>query len=104
LRDPLGVLDVGLAAGDLLEALGVDQDDLEAAFQHVEDGLPIDARRFHGNVADALGLQPVGEGQQLGGHGAEGADLGGDDAVGAGAADAGHDGLLVDVQAGAAVE
>ena len=54
LGDPLGVLDVGLAAGDLLDVLGVDQHHLEAALQQVEDRLPVDAGRFHGDVADAL--------------------------------------------------
>ena len=75
LRDPLGVLDVGLAAGDLLELVGVDQHDLEAALQEVEDRLPVDAGGLHGDVADAFGVEPVGQGEQFGGHGAEGADL-----------------------------
>ena len=103
LGDPLGILDVGLAAGDGLESLGVDQHDRHATFQDVEDRLPVHAGRFHGGLADALFLQPVGQGQQLGGHGGEGANLGADGPVGADAADAGDDGLLVHVQAGATV-
>jgi hypothetical protein len=43
LGDPLGVLDVGLAPRDVLDVAGVDQHQLEAAFQEVVDRLPIDA-------------------------------------------------------------
>ena len=92
-----------LRPGTCLSLLGVDQDDLEVAFQEVEDRLPVDPGRFHGDVADAFGLEPVGQRQQVGGHGAEGADLGADGAIGTDAADAGDDGLLVDVQPGAAI-
>jgi hypothetical protein len=41
---PGGVLDVGLAAGDLLDVVGIDQEDLQVAFQQVEDRLPVDPR------------------------------------------------------------
>ena len=38
LGDPLGVLDVGLAARDLLDVVGVDQDQLEAASRRCQTG------------------------------------------------------------------
>ena len=69
------VLDVGLAAGHLLDVLGVDQDDADVALQEVEDRLPVDAGRFHRHVRDAVAGQPVRQGQQVAGHGREGADL-----------------------------
>ena len=47
------VLDVGLAAGHVLDVLGVDQQQLEAALQQVEDRLPVDAGRLHRDVGDA---------------------------------------------------
>ena len=43
-----------LRPGHLLDVLGVDQQQLEAALQQVEDRLPVDAGRLHGDVGDAL--------------------------------------------------
>jgi hypothetical protein len=60
LGDPLAVLDVGLAAGDLLDVRRVDQPDREAVLEDVEDRLPVDPGRLHGHVGDRLGRQPVG--------------------------------------------
>src|SRR5262249_38557176 len=102
LGDPLTVLDVGLAAGHLLDVLGVDQDDTDAPLQEVEDRLPGDARRYHGHVRDIVLGQPVREGQQVGGHGRQGADLLEDLAGSVAATDADDDVGLVDVDASTA--
>ena len=104
LGDPLGVLDVGLAAGDLLDVLGVDQDHLEAALQEVEDRLPVDAR----SIPWRRGVTPSASSQSASASRSavmvpKVRTCGADRAVGADAADAGDDGLLVDVQPGTAV-
>ena len=44
--DPGAVLDIGLATWHRLDVLRIDQDDLEAAFQDVEDRPPIHAGRL----------------------------------------------------------
>ncbi len=72
LRDPLAVLDIGLASRHVLDVLGVDQEDLEAVLQQVPDRLPVNPGRFHSDMAHPFGLQPVGQFQQLLGHGAVG--------------------------------
>jgi hypothetical protein len=41
LAQPLGILDVGLAPGDVLDVLSVDQEQLEVVLQQVVDRLPI---------------------------------------------------------------
>jgi hypothetical protein len=46
LGDPRTVLDVGLATGDLLDVLGVDQHQLELALQDVANQLPVDPVDF----------------------------------------------------------
>ena len=99
--DPGGVGAVGLAPRHLLEVLGVDQQQFAAALQHVEDGLPVHAGRLHGRVGHALGGQPVGQRQQARGVAGEGADFRPRPPARGLVADAGHDGVLVDVQAGA---
>jgi hypothetical protein len=102
LGDPLGVLDVGLPPRHLLDVPGVDQHQVESTLEQVPDRLPGDAGGLHGEVADPPLGQPVGQLEEVGGHGGEGADLAGDLAAGPDRADAGDDGLLVDIQAGAA--
>src|SRR5215218_3812392 len=69
LAEPLGVLDVGLAAGHVLDVLGVDEPELEVVLEQVVDGLPVDAGGLHRNVRDAEPLEPVAQRQQLAGHG-----------------------------------
>src|SRR5256885_13802907 len=63
--DPLAILDVGLPPRDLLDVLGVDQDDGESPFQEVEDRLPVDAGRFHSDMGHGEGGQPAGQFQQV---------------------------------------
>ena len=74
---PLTVLDIALAAGDVLDVAGVDEQDLEAArFEDVEDRDPVDAGRFHGDARHATGDEPVGEAVEVGGEGPERLDRG----------------------------
>jgi hypothetical protein len=64
LAQPLRVLDVGLAPGDLLDVPGVDQRQLEAVLEHRPDRLPVDAGRFHRDLLDGERLEPVPQRQQ----------------------------------------
>src|SRR5712691_7300943 len=100
--DPLAVLDVRLMPRNRLHVLGVDQNDLEAAFQDVQDGSPINARTFHGHMRHALAPQPVGQRQQSSGGGSEGAYLATHPATRRGEQQAGHHRFLVDIQSSAA--
>jgi hypothetical protein len=51
IRDPVGILHVGFAAGHVLDMRGVGQHQLEVAIvQDVPNWLPVDAGRFHGDV------------------------------------------------------
>ena len=75
---PLTVLDVALAAGDVFDVAGVDEQDLQApGFEDVVDRDPVDPGRFHGDAGDATGDEPVGEPLEVGGEGPEGSDGGG---------------------------
>ncbi len=85
--NPLAVEHVGLvarrkAAGEV----AADEAAMDAPLlQHHEQGDPIDAGGFHGDGLDAVLDQPIGQGVEVGGVGAEGThDLG---LVGAGDAD-----------------
>ena len=72
---PLTVLDVALAAGDVFDVPRVDEQDLEAAgFEDVVDRDPVDPGGLHGHGGDATGDQPVGEALEVGGKGPEGLD------------------------------
>jgi hypothetical protein len=59
LAKPLGVLDVGLAAGHVLHVLGVHEPELEVVFEQVVDRLPVDAGGLHRDVGDAEALEPI---------------------------------------------
>ena len=91
-RDPLAVFHLGLAPGDLLDVLGVDDADREPRLQEVIHRLPGYARRFHGDPGHPAGGQPVGELQQIRGPGPGGPDLLVDPALGLPPPDAGDDG------------
>jgi hypothetical protein len=72
LLDPLAIEDVGLAAGDVLHAAGVDETDLEAPiFEDLDEGDPVDAGGLHGDGGDPASSEPVGEGVEVGGEGVE---------------------------------
>src|SRR5215212_1541456 len=64
LANPLGVLDVGLPAWDVLEVAGIEKPQLEVVLQHVVDGLPVDPGGFHAHQRHLKGSQPTSEQQQ----------------------------------------
>ena len=97
LAEPLAVLDVALAAGDVFDVPRVDQEDLNPpGFEDVVDRNPVDAGGFHGDAGHATGDEPVGEAVEVGGEGSERLDrrevpVGrhGDEVLGGAAVDAG---------------
>ena len=73
--EPLTVLDVALAAGDVFDVAGVDEQDLQpAGFEDVVDRDPVDPGGFHGDAGDATGDEPIGEAFEVGGERPEGLD------------------------------
>jgi len=75
LLDPLAVEDISLAAGDVLDVSGVDEEDLKTAFiEDFKDGDPVDAGGLHGHGVDATGQEPIGQSMQGTGIGLEGPD------------------------------
>ena len=64
LAEPLRVLDVGLASGDLLDVPGVDEHQLEAVLEHRPHRLPVHAGRLHRDLLDPERLKPVAQRQQ----------------------------------------
>jgi hypothetical protein len=76
LRQPGGIGDVGLAAGQDLDVAGVDQQQLEPALlQHIPDRLPVLPGGLHHHLGDPFGLKPVGQRRKLGAEGGIGPDL-----------------------------
>ena len=71
--EPLAVEPIGFRAPrSALGLPGVDQEDLETAcLQELEQGNPVDAGRFHGDGTHATVNEPVGEGVEVDGEGAE---------------------------------
>ena len=73
LLDPLAIQDVALASRHVLQPAGLDQLHLETPpFQQLEQGDPIDPGGLHGDRRHAALRQPVGDGLQVRGEGAEG--------------------------------
>lgn len=75
LGNPLGVLDVSLAARNLLQFSGVDQQQLEIRLQDVPHGFPQNSRGFHGHMGHTIGLQPIRHFQKVAGHRTEGTQI-----------------------------
>src|SRR5215204_2677824 len=75
LANPLGVLNVGLPTGDILEVPGVQKPTLEVVLQQVVDRLPIDTGGLHAYQLDLEGGQPVSKLEQSLGGGSELPDL-----------------------------
>ena len=72
LLQPLCVVNVGLAPGDILDVTGIHEQHLEALrLEDLEHRHPVDARRLHRDGRDADGLEPVGERVQITGEAAE---------------------------------
>ena len=75
LAEPLTVLDVAFAPGDVFDVTGVDEQHLQPArFKNVVDRDPVDPGGFHGDGGDLAGDEPVGEAVEVGGEGPEGLD------------------------------
>jgi hypothetical protein len=102
LADPLGIGDVGLAAGHVAQVAGIQQPARQRVLQHVVDAPPVHPGRLHADQAHLLSDQPVPQRQQLHGGGPKRADLLGPLPIRAGGAHAGHHRVLVHVQPGAA--
>src|SRR2546426_1048038 len=100
LGEPDAILHVGFPAGDLLDVGGVDQHTGHGLFEHVVDGLPVDAGALEGDMGDAVGLEPVPQGDELGRGGTEGADVLAAIAALVGDAYTHGDGLPMDIQSG----
>src|SRR4051812_18676849 len=71
----LRVLDVGLAARDLLDVSGVDQPYREPRLKQVEHRLPVVTSGLHGRQLHLACGKPVTQPQQVSGHRGEGAGL-----------------------------
>src|SRR5437773_702326 len=99
-REPLAVLDVGLATGHGLDMLRVDEQDLETGFKNVVHRPPVHAGALHRDVRASRRRQPVGQPEQLARCRAEGAYFLGTSAR-AGKPQAGSNRLLVHIEAAA---
>src|SRR5215208_927346 len=53
LADPLGVFDVGLPAGDILEVVSIQKPALEVLFKQIVDRLPVNTGGLHAHHFDA---------------------------------------------------
>jgi hypothetical protein len=101
--NPFGIFRVRFATRNRFDVLRIDQDDLQMVFQDIENRSPEHAGRFHGHLLAVLLDQPIAQSHEIGSHGAE--RLMGFVALpvrGRGD-EAGHDGSLVDIQAGASL-
>src|SRR5258708_6175636 len=66
LGQPLGILDVGLAAGDRLCIAGIDQREFETpCFEHIPGRLPVNSGALHRHLFHAQTLQPFGQPNQI---------------------------------------
>ena len=99
LRQPLAVLHIRLAPGDLFEVLHIDQQHREAVFQQIVERLPIDARALHGDMRNPERLQPIAQRQQIDRHRAKRVRLDPSPPVPVGHADRRHHRRLMNVYA-----
>jgi hypothetical protein len=65
---------VGLAPRHVLDVAAVAEQELEVVLEQIPDRLPVDAARLHRHVRHAETLQPVAQGEQVGGHRLEALD------------------------------
>ena len=75
LLQPLRIVHIRLAAGDVLDVARVDQQHLEPArFENLEDRNPVHAGRLHGDRRDADRREPIRQLVEIAAEGAEGPD------------------------------
>ena len=55
--DPLGIVLVGLASRDILNVIGLGQQQREMTLEHIPYWLPVDPGGFHGDVHHLVGVQ-----------------------------------------------
>ena len=97
--DPFGILHVGLAPRHRLDVVGIGDDQGEMPFQDRVDRLPVDPGALHADVGHPQLPQPVAQGLEVGGHGAEVSDLLARLLARAADENTGDDAGLVDIQA-----
>ena len=68
LAEPLGIQQVSLSAGHVLDVLGVHEQQLEVVLEQVVDRLPVDAGRLHRDVSDTEALEPIAQPEQVARH------------------------------------
>ena len=73
--DPHRVVDVGLPARQVANVHSVREHEFEGALQHMPNGLPEDARRFHRSVRAPIFAEPVAQREQALGRRVEGTNL-----------------------------
>ena len=98
--NPFGIRHVSLAPWHRLDVVGIGNDQGEEPFEDGVDRLPIDAGALHPDMRHAQLPQPVAQGLEVGGHGAEVSDLLARFVPRATDKDTGDDAGLVDIQAG----
>jgi hypothetical protein len=103
-RKPGRVDRVGFAARDVLEVTDVHEHHLEVGFEHVVDGLPGDAGRFHCDIGHSEAAEPVREREQVGRRRAERRHLLGTSSGAVGEPGADEELRLTHVDAGAALD
>ena len=71
--EPLAIEPIGFrSTGGALGLAGIDEEDLHApGLQQLKQGNPVDPGRFHGDGGHATVNEPVGQGVEVGGEGAE---------------------------------
>jgi hypothetical protein len=101
--DPLRVLDVGFASRNVAQVPGIQQPALHGVFEDIKHRLPIHPGRFHPDPAHPRSDQPVLQGQQVSRHRLECAGCLLACASFPRRANTRHHGVLVDVEASAAL-
>jgi hypothetical protein len=54
IRNPLGIGDIALAPGHVLDLARIGEHQREVSLENVPDRLPVDARRLHRHMRDVL--------------------------------------------------
>lgn len=104
LNQPAGIFDIGLSARDILDVVHIDQQEFEMTFQQIVNGVSVGSGAFQGDMSDLSLLQPVAQGEDLGGEGGELAFFEERLAVGIRSKAAGLDAGLMHIECGAMSE